>query len=743
MRVTECLIKYRKGELCEPLEDDEYPDLITHGEARELEPGKNKMGWVLYTHFYNAIRSDDSVICAAFDVEKTDKQEINCITIKLPKYSDQSSETEAYDDREYYWELPEMHSPECEDGAFIRFRMPICTSSKSEKVWRFCVDGNNKIEKREQRDFSETNYITTVGISEICCGNIDDEKSRFIPVRTLYLFTNTSPGIDSEQYDRMLYDLMDIYEDAVCKRNTGQSISIIRGDSISKYILNQLNRIDHYLSRIALSPEKELIRRNMKLPLHKVKHFTGRSLADYEAGNTPAISTFEYAESFDIYEHRVIKRFLESLIRTSKRRTKYSPKQNDIGFLASPGNGDDAVIGRDYDTRISRAQTAKTYLTTTRLIKAQIKINHMLSVKITNGELRVSPAVTDSWYFKSSFSYDKEEQNYNTQYGKNITYCVGLNDDFYAALYFLYITTEIQRCSIGEYVTIVGEADKEPEVKPARNNPQYNFSVLIRFQTLECVKKRDGNEDFALSFGEFKEKMLGDADFENEIRHMYIFAHKKESDLLQNCGAKYEAAQREDENAWRMIGKCARDMLNAYEFLRVPDIKGAYDLAKTTNLFVNGNYYRDVFFIIRDISKQFYCVEHENEIRKRVRASQNLYEVWALAAMLEYFSKIGFVSTGETSLVGLLSDYFSSGESEEAGFELVKKLPYNDTIKVKVVYQAKFIRDKNKSEYACGNKLNPDYTWEITYNDDPLTTKYVIIDAKYRDFHSQGKKRMV
>ena len=124
-------------------------------------------------------------------------------------------------------------------------------------------------------------------------------------LKEVKLYTVSADAKSDENYMAMIEDLMSIYEDIIIDSNSDTSIPVD-----SRNLLKELDNLEHELNKLAPVAEEALIRQETKLREHKVRRFTAKTIADLNNDLNP-VRTIIDGRSYDIYEHRMIKAYLE------------------------------------------------------------------------------------------------------------------------------------------------------------------------------------------------------------------------------------------------------------------------------------------------------------------------------------------------------------------------------------------------------------------------------------------------
>ena len=532
------------GRIYETVDGDVYAYILDPEEDfnRHKSPELLKLGLLsevgsfsVFTHFYSIVKNNDSEI-------KPDVQEkASYISLIFSAVNGEIKEVNAEGGRV-------LNSIDyINDG-----------SGKYESA-----NGYFYIQKDENVD---STYVTAVGSQEL----IFELNSG--STKKAMLYTDTSPGIDSDDYNQLLDDLINIHVNALIKDDAEQFTGGEYKTSLDK-IESQIERLSVILSKISKNPERELKKEYVRIPINKVRNYSARTLMDVSIGNSNKACSLVNKETYDIYEHRSIRQYLETVIQIAKRHIVCEEKNRD-------------------------------------------------TLEDTNNE--------DLW------SLNPEEQ-------KIKEFLLDINSEHGIRKY-------IENCSIG----------------------------------------------------------------------------KDDSESITIFGSNRERGYSIDSGRWEEVIENSNRLLN-YSFLKV---KSRNEKLYLSNLFSKGLFYRDAYLILKETPRIFEILSQDSNTRIRIKAAQNLYEIWVLYGMLNFFiEKLGFKldkANGET-IEDSLGEYFANPElPKEKNFFLSKD---ELGMELELQYQPEF-----ESEYN-GKTYTPDYRLIVKYGKKEKT---FYLDAKYKDFKQQG-----
>ncbi len=712
------------------IEDENYknkkrPELFELDEPKRIYES-NTYGWRVYTHFYNSIEGCDEKwsACVAFRV--SDAVSDPKVYIKLPNEGQSGAQSTVLF-------LPELDQTKLIDNEPVS---SLNVGGCEEKWFRMPFE-DEKVSINTGKTSKEHNYVTAVGAVDIC---FESENERL----EYRLYTDPSPGIEKDKYDEMIDDLVGIYENAVYIRSSNQTMGK-RYLTSEEQLKSQLNRIGDLLQRISDNPESMLAKTQVKMPFHKIRSFSNRTLPDYYSGNINRMRSNSYEENYDIYEHRIIRAWIKKTKRYADSQLERIERKADLSGLSEPQVEEEGFIDYEnaFEAKYNEFKTnhniqGQTQGDETENLTAQVERGPN---GLVLGENYLRPQ--DDKKYISNLKYccvdtvndESNEYNYKTKFNINIS--VDTNS-FIDKLYLYYLIDEINRSDNEKVIKLIGNGTA---IAVPKNNTDYNSYVRICFNRIfraECLTGANAREynAFGSSFAEFEERLENEIDFRARLKELYVLANTKDSELIAYGFLKQKredaAKAGEKKNALKNITDICPKLISAYRFLNTRD---TMEMLHPTNLFLQGRYYKDIFSIMREIPDQFYCLDSYGEIRTRVRAAQNVFEMWGLYAMLDHFRSIGFFFEDRQNAYEYLLNYFRTGKNENVLFKLRKETG-NGTINVEILYQFKIISNKVKDSKGKFVGYTPDFIWKISRNDEP--PKFMIIDTKYKDFKNQG-----
>ncbi len=719
------------------LDERKSPELFRLGPLS----AHKKEGWAVYTHFYGAVKGN---AVRSFSGESVPLERLE---VAVAFRIDNSTED----------------GPDC--SGFVQ-SVCLCLSEE-ERITLETLDPEKRVFPepeggREEKappgpselffvmPFAKTqsNYVTAVGEEELRFYGDDGER-----LARIFLYTDTSPDIDRERYDRMLDDLVMIYEEAVSSADSTQTASR-RKASLLERVREQLTSLGRLLERIAAAPEAELIEEEVRLPIEKVRRFSPKTLSDCALGLSNRVRSDARRESFDIYEHRMIRRYLE-LIRDLAERNAARMEELSVEETEEAWKEADTEESREkirglrnkFGTYCAFLQDEKNE----HFFFEEPEENLYARISGQSAKLPVFGGMGENQPYaeikpdsaveyladqeKLFFRYNGRQIPYATQY--NITISV-VGGHFFSALFFVYILEQISReCRDTEVVELFGYTlgmDRETLEERPENLPKwFPRQRNIRFSHLSRVCF-GGCELRCVDF--LKKLKEGDPEVTARAAELYISMQLNPKEMA----AYYRDRQRErlyrEREGWREIAERAGQLLGSFAFLQVPSSGEALHV---TNLFLKGQGYRDIYALLCKSLLGEKGIGNSAGERIRIRAAQNVFERWALYKMLWFFTEeLGFTLEGRSVADEILL-YFREADLLRSDstrlFTLKKSLPgiFGTQITLELFYQPKIY-------WAEGKFKTPHFVWVIQYGS---RKKVFILDTKYKDFSSQSKTEWI
>ena len=690
------------GRIYETVDGDVYAYILDPEEDfnRHKSPELLKLGLLsevgsfsVFTHFYSIVKNNDSEI-------KPDVQEkASYISLIFSAVNGEIKEVNAEGGRV-------LNSIDyINDG-----------SGKYESA-----NGYFYIQKDENVD---STYVTAVGSQEL----IFELNSG--STKKAMLYTDTSPGIDSDDYNQLLDDLINIHVNALIKDDAEQFTGGEYKTSLDK-IESQIERLSVILSKISKNPERELKKEYVRIPINKVRNYSARTLIDVSIGNSNKACSLVNKETYDIYEHRIIRQYLERVIQIAKRHIVCEEKNRDT--LEDTNNEDLWSLNpeeqeiKEFLLDINSEHGIRKYIENCSIGKDDSESITIFGSNRERGYSIKSLNIVEIRGFNGCESRHVVNLEFDTD---NLV----VNPDSLRKLFIFYLNNYvIKAINDSSVVKVSGLLPEHDCEEIERDNidgcPKYYIDRYYYKDIGKIHYKIDGKR--VVSFGDFLENMaakMASLNDDRAINSRIIVLCRNQRELLELTEKERQnnIQNGNDSGRWEEVIENSNRLLN-YSFLKV---KSRNEKLYLSNLFSKGLFYRDAYLILKETPRIFEILSQDSNTRIRIKAAQNLYEIWVLYGMLNFFiEKLGFKldkANGET-IEDSLGEYFANPElPKEKKFFLSKD---ELGMELELQYQPEF-----ESEYN-GKTYTPDYRLIVKYGKKEKT---FYLDAKYKDFKQQG-----
>ena len=588
-------------------------------------------------------------------------------------------------------------------------------------------------------------------------------------------FSSISNAFHEETiYQKLLQDIAEIHQTLVM--NTAGSMSMSKGnfDKIYEEIAQKVDALNVLLYQIEKSPEYDLVSEVERIPFRKVKHITGRNIAEWTIKKQGKVNGIVHRESLNIYEHRMIKRYLQLLLKviTYRKELERNLLEKQInGIKTSVQNNffydeteyknrkkiyDDAVAiwnqrKKDFDEamdaidkplfqKMEQYKYVKVSFSVTDVLKPKYKDKKYIleSKKFDNNTRMWTPIDRNGGVVE----IESEQKEYN---GRKLSIIVDTQNIFSTAFYYYYLLGEGKEYNAR--ITICGYADIEYKVE--RGYYTYIF-CFKQIKELTIGTKRDFQTFFADKILLKKAVASLAEEMEVEILCEYMnkfpeFDDEKlkmiESKIRKNNRLQIvERRKQYCEEKWRKLEHKTKQMFNN------PILKLAEDsreLLTSTNLFQQHKWYSAVYQIMIQKKELFEGIEWYGTSCFTVRKLEQLYEYWCCIKLLSIFIQdysFTFLSA-QTKGKGTWQDLktYITDVLKEGTFSDTKFLLHSDALNLHITmwYEHDVKLDnaylnnqrllpikKQKKKYLC-----PDIILTIQNSNSKKTFCF---DAKYR-----------
>ena len=219
----------------------------------------------------------------------------------------------------------------------------------------------------------------------------------------------------------------------------------------------------------------------------------------------------------------------------------------------------------------------------------------------------------------------------------------------------------------------------------------------------------------------------------SQIEHIKSAEKISDSDKI---GAKniesLKTQLKSNEENFKISPNKILEMLNKCLTLSVFDgVENCNEKWRMTQIFTNDANYRRAYLKLKELDEIFDFSFDADEKSFPAAKMFQIYEWWILAKIIEFLVvKLQFkVENSPDNPVEILSRLFSRIESTQNA--TIRLTHENSKMEMEIFYNTEI-----KDSLKVGNCiLRPDYLFKVT---DDKTTKFFILDAKYRNYEQQG-----
>lgn len=594
---------------------------------------------------------------------------------------------------------------------------------------------------------------TTAGTTEI---NI---VSRDI---SIIVNLESRPYIRDENYFSMIEDLVNIYEDIVLDENSGTYLNKINNWK------NDLDKLDNLLKKLPSVAETNLEKRETRKRPEKIRNYTSITMYDLYSNPGAKARTLMDVENYDIYEHRMIRSYVENLSILSVRRIKKI--EGEIGENVREDIKDIIdlrdMIKEKYDHILKKHRDHK--------IPSIESVPKENEITVTIDYHKCPKIWLEEYYLRQIGNKEKDIifkygnsgwEGLNIEKFTNGKEPYNIFVDSIPALEWLYRNAPKSgafKVSFTGFIdTSSDNRHKNLFIKKIEivNGRSWNCGSNINPDTDLSRWVLSKKEDFANyiidnSLKKLLDDYLGFIKNKSEIHNTYknLNNEKKEYTVSADKLKKYYTYIRKEKNLneelgyWRSIYDRTEKILDQDEVISTVRCKKPSERLHLTNLFAGSDVYRRIFSLIgkQHVDDIFKIGFDEGEKMALTKAC-NVYEYWCFIRILRIFTEEYRYKPDKDSpgLKELIEEYFSSSGKTRESLEITmsRKIPRIKDHSITLIYQGALTRIRPK-----GN-VYPDFQLIVnSYIFDagiprPKTFRFVF-DAKYRDFYgSCGEPR--
>lgn len=615
-----------------------------------------------------------------------------------------------------------------ENGEKYFFDEPII---KKEKI-----KGKIKVKIDNALDKATVGYVNPgsfyIWVFEKCLA--DEEKINAAKKQKPFRCFVLPSSISVNDYKEMLNEIIDIDKNLLIADGKSKvSIGLIsERKNFFKEIENLLKIIKPFLIKINKKPKSALITKNTKKTLNKIKKFTTKTMAEYTINpNKNKFLAIDYQESFDIYEHRMIK---YALIKLRKLLEEVNNHNNDnTRYYLQESDEFKNKILENYFNEVELNKVGNR--SAIKKLKAvcensDFKANIGLFEIISNSKVYINDI------FKINL-IKKREEKYKTY----IDYMYGvLRTDFIICdnktkiAYEVVLKTNLQEFHKELYLFYIN--NKNDLLKFLINQIQQNCDSKLR----DTIVFRDINDIFCKMMMTIKKEpeeksvdirslfintknMINWEEFKNVIRAIDIIDEKSKK-LLKEID---NLEQRKKEIITQI------DILLDIPLLhKIPLKKESW---KNTQIFTNDYRYNKIYKELIEFDKK-YRFSKEYSIKEILHKKlDKLYEYWALIKMVYILmEKQQWELKNQVDLKNVIISVLSKNDNSNPIYNsivLEKYIGKDITIKLQIYYDTPV-------DYVINR---PDFRFVITVIQPKKQkeTKSFYCDTKYRKYDEMGR----
>lgn len=151
------------------------------------------------------------------------------------------------------------------------------------------------------------------------------------------IMVKSLPSIEEQDYQAMINELYAISSELLMDTGSHTKVSIenVQHNQL-RNMQNLVSQIETTWRRLHGNMERDLTTEYVKMPVHRIKNMTVKSLLEYRFTGNPDVHAVKYKETRNIYENRMIVQFfhrIESYLRRQKASALQSIMHAEFGYL--------------------------------------------------------------------------------------------------------------------------------------------------------------------------------------------------------------------------------------------------------------------------------------------------------------------------------------------------------------------------------------------------------------------------
>ena len=597
------------------------------------------------------------------------------------------------------------------------------------------------------RFFKYANSLKDGALGSIFAGDSDLFVESFDGTKSLSFKLRVLPSsLSEESYRYMINDLINIKLDLLSskERESKQYVELGSTQGISSDIEEQISSIKEICYRINDKPYTNLNLKLGKIPVNKIKRYDTRTICSFLKNPlNDKLLVMQPKETFDIYEHKAIKRVL---LNTKKLLSIYLFNKNrNIVFQFKLNEKRLTMLKKKYGFNDTQDDDKKaTIFFNQMILKDQYYSEWQKSLYFNKMILLLNPIIEspkETIIIKlcPDYSFKRQRMYFNnnllcsehSSYGnpkitlkfcstdleKHILFWNIINSSKYKEFYL--------RCEISLQKRIVNQYGKINEI-----------FIINDFEVKKgCVNKFIYSSEIASKYinkNIFQKMYVADLqNIENDSK-LFIQLKNKRDRLSKIINSDLSIIKRK-KIEFALDEILALDFLNSSSF---EDI----DLHQT-QIFDNDSRYKRLFEILTSFNDMLELTLFNNSEKILIKETHKLYEYWLLAKMvhvliIEQGWHTKEVRINNNSVLPMDNGSIIKAIGKALSLESTK-ISTNNSISIILKHSCGIEINIEFNAKLQGTNLTPDYFISVS---SYMSKKYFILDAKYRDYNDMGEE---
>ena len=557
---------------------------------------------------------------------------------------------------------------------------------------------------------------------------------RSYEIRTVQVYILPS-SVDDEDYRLMLEDIARLHQKLLIGPQSAGTVSVgQRWEGVTASLERDIEQMRQILRQLETAPDQDLVAVQSRVPSYKLKKMTAKAIVDRETGRR-LVRTSLHTDSLDIYEHRMIRTYLEKLRRQvlQYQKIEEGERTNLAGEAVSQDELDRArthLQKKLQEMLVQMREPIPRHPGGCRDLLFRVSGIPDIRSHYNSCTIKCFPSKKPegaAWQpVFSPWNSDTGDRWFNQMFlpsGRGIWQYWFLLHCMRELIQFWETSPQPSR----EPVTFRMSCIQEPMEDSGSGHRKYR--IVINY--LECMTLPGRPPVQFQEFADSLRSVRGEKDLIRCITEGKLPSCADEDDLFYSASligqAEYRSALLNGRCGWEGItGQI--DQLLASPVLRVRPRKG--EQLHASNLFTCHRLYRRAYALMRQRREQFSAIDLWSGRSAPVGATHHIYEIWCLLQMLSIWIQDYSFTLESHTVKELAGELLRRTDTGAVGpIRLVKKsgalagltleLEYNQTFE----YQDK--KDGQRKE------LRPDYCLTVSYR---WKTCRFFMDAKYKNF---------